>query len=171
MHFIQLFCPFPTASWNGPSHMSSRRWATPVKQGKIVWKNMLDQNTIITNSLGVFSHSYHKVIPLPPRATFTPSIIPNHWMSCTCYPLASAINTVLAMWCSSNSFYAFNHHNTLWSTLLSNSHNTLHNFLSESATTAVSSAIRSWFIMIFLPFAALMQKSWHLSQSQHPHTY
>ena len=71
------------------------------------------------------------VIPLLPKATFTPSIQPNLSLPRTCPPLTSAINTLLAIQYSSILSTCPNHLNTLWLTpfqfQLSNAH--LHSYL------------------------------------------
>ena len=61
------------------------------------------------------------VIPLLNKATFTPSIQPNHCLPSTCPPLTSAINTLLAMRYSTILSTSLNHLNTLWSALLAKS--------------------------------------------------
>ena len=61
------------------------------------------------------------VIPLLPKATFTPSIQPKVGLPRTRPPLTSAINTLLAIRYSSILSTCPNHLNTLWSALLANS--------------------------------------------------
>ena len=61
------------------------------------------------------------VIPLLPKAIFTPSIQPNLGLPHTRPPLTSAINTLLAIRYSSILSTCLNHLNTLWSALLDNS--------------------------------------------------
>ena len=61
------------------------------------------------------------VIPLLPKATFTPSIQPTLGLPRISPPLTSAINTLLAIRYSSILYIWPNHLNTLWSALLANS--------------------------------------------------
>ena len=61
------------------------------------------------------------VIPLLPKATFTPSIQPNLGLPHTRPPLTSAINILLAIQYSSILSTCPNHLNTLWFALLANS--------------------------------------------------
>ena len=61
------------------------------------------------------------IIPLLPKATFTPSIQPNLGLPHCHPPLNSAINILLTIWYSSILSTCPNHLDTLWSALLANS--------------------------------------------------
>ena len=63
----------------------------------------------------------YTVIPLLPKAIYTPSIQPNLSLPRTRSRFTSAINTLLAIWYSSILSTCPNHHNTLWSALFANS--------------------------------------------------
>ena len=81
---------------------------------------------ICTRTLHFFRSFAHwraasTVIPLLPKATFTPSIQPNLGLPRTRPSLTSEINTVLAIRYSSILSTCPNHLYTLWSTLLGNS--------------------------------------------------
>ena len=125
--FISVVEPFlqfiPTPSWNGIPPLS--RCISTQKEHRNHAK-MAAWNSIIyirTRALHSFLSLAHRraastVIPLLPKATFTPSIQPNLRLPRTRPPLTSAINTLLANRRSSIPSTCPNYLNTLWSTLL-----------------------------------------------------
>ena len=87
------------------------------------WNSFSYICTRALHSIRSFAHWYaaSTVIPLLPKATFTPSIQPNLGLPRTRPPLTSAINTLLAIRYSFILSTCPNHLNTLWSALLANS--------------------------------------------------
>ena len=88
-----------------------------------VWNSF---SYICTRALYAFLTVVHccaasTVIPMLPKATFTPSIQPNLGLPHTRPPLTSAISTLLAIWYSFILSTCPNHLNTLWSALHANS--------------------------------------------------
>ena len=96
---------------------------TPCQAKMATWNSL---SYICTRALQSFRSFVHcraasTVIPLLPKATFTPSIHPNLSLPLTRPPLTSAINILLAIQYSSIFSTCPNHLNTLWSALLANS--------------------------------------------------
>ena len=87
------------------------------------WNSFCYVCTRALHSCWSFAHcrAASTVIPLLPKATFTPSIQPNLGLIRTRLPLTSAINTLLAIRYSSIISICPNYLNTLWSALLANS--------------------------------------------------
>ena len=87
------------------------------------WNSFSYICTRALHSFRSFAHcrAASTVIPLLPKATFTPSIQPNLGLPRTRPPKTSATNTILAIRYSSILSTCPNHLNTLWSVLLANS--------------------------------------------------
>ena len=96
------------------------------------------------------------VIPLLPKATFTPSIQSYLGLHRTHPPLTSAINTLLAIQYSSILSTCPNHFNTLWSALLANS-------LSITALLHTS----SFLTLCLYPFVILQPNFSNTSSQEH----
>ena len=84
---------------------------------------MVALTTSSLNSFLSFAHcrAASTVIPPLPKAIFTSAIDPNLGLPSTRPSLTSAINTLIAIRCSSILSTCPNHFNTLWSALLANS--------------------------------------------------
>ena len=84
------------------------------------WNSFSHICTMDLHSFLCFTHcrAASTVIPLLPKATYTPSIQPNLGLPRTRLPLTSPINTLRAIGFSSILSTCPNHFNTLWSALL-----------------------------------------------------
>ena len=132
---FQQLCPFyslsqphhVTASLPSPcDNHQSTGGRSERTQGQAKMAALNSFSYICTRALHAFRSLAHcraasTVIPLLPKATFTPSIQPNPRLPLTRPPLTSAINTLLAIRYSSILSTCPNHLNTLWSALLANS--------------------------------------------------
>ena len=132
--------------WRHPSPLqviTTRPWEFGPKeqcQAKITARNSFSYTcTRALHSFRSFTHcrSASTIIPLLPKATFTPSIQPNLSHPRTRPPLTSVINTLLAIRYSSILSIWANHLNTLWSALLSK-------YLSIPAFLFVPNCIHLW---------------------------
>ena len=88
-HHVTASHPCPSdhhQRWEGSpkDHSSKQKWAS----------------TRTLHSLQFFTHCYaaSTIIPLLPKAIFTPSIQPNMGLPCTCIRLTSPVNTLLVIW-------------------------------------------------------------------------
>ena len=127
LYLFSVAAPFsqfiPTASCNGipPLPMQVTTRARNTDHAK--WRRET-QSVTYAQGLSTLSNLHclpaSTVIPLLPKATFTPFIQPNLSLPCIRPPFTSAINTVLAIGYSSILSTCRNHLNTLLSALLPN---------------------------------------------------
>ena len=98
---------------------SERTHVVPSKNGRV---KLIQLHSYQGSRLfPIFRRAASTVIPLLPKATFTPSIQPNLGLPRNRPPLTSAINTLLAIRYPSILSTCPNHLNTLWSDLLAKS--------------------------------------------------
>ena len=124
-HFYSLYHVMASHPSPGDNHQSTggRSERTQGQAKMAAWNSFCYKCTRALHSFRSFAHwrAASTVIPLLPKATFTPSIQPNLCLPRTRPPLTSGNNNLLAIWYLSILSTCPNHLNTLWSSLLANS--------------------------------------------------
>ena len=119
-HHVTASYPSPGANHQSTGGLSE---ITQCQAKMAAWNSFSYICTRALHSFRSFAHwrAAFTVIPLLPKATFTPSIQLILGVPRTRPSLTSVINTLQAIWYSSNLSTCPNHLKTLWSALLANS--------------------------------------------------